>query len=93
MVLTIIDRFSNFGDSIPLVKLLSAKETVEEQVREVFRTHGLPTDGTQLTAVWKAFCHTLGASVSLTSGFHPQSNGQADWANQVMEISPTTWVS
>ncbi|KAJ8342637.1 hypothetical protein SKAU_G00325650, partial [Synaphobranchus kaupii] len=32
--------------------------------------------------VWKAFCVALGASASLSSGFHPQSNGQAERANQ-----------
>jgi hypothetical protein len=34
---------------------------------------------------WKAFCSLLGALVSLSSGFHPQSNGQTEWANQELE--------
>lgn len=28
-----------------------------------------------ISPVWKGFCKALGTSVSLTSGFHPQSNG------------------
>lgn len=107
MVLTVIDRFSKFAHFIPLAKLPSAKETAEVPVREVFHIHGLPTviisdRGTQFTsAVWRSFCRALGASVSLTSSFHLQSNGQAEQANQVMETSlrcltssnPTTWAS
>lgn len=76
-------------------------------VREIFCVHGLPCDlvsdrGPQfVSSVWKAFCIAIGASVSLTSGFHPQSNGQAERANQKMESSlrclvssnPTTWAT
>ncbi len=51
--------------------------------------------------VWKAFCTALGATVSLSSGYHPQSNGQAERANQEMETAlrclslanPSTWSS
>lgn len=32
-----------------------------------------------------AFCKLLEASVSLCSGFHPQSNGQTEQANQELE--------
>ncbi|CDQ59287.1 unnamed protein product [Oncorhynchus mykiss] len=81
VILTIVDRFSKFAHFVPLSKLPSATETSEILVREVFRVHGLPCDivsdrGPQFTsAVWKSFCLAIGATVSLTSGFHPQSNG------------------
>jgi hypothetical protein len=32
--------------------------------------------------VWKAFMERLGVSVSLSSGFHPKSNGQVERVNQ-----------
>ncbi|KAK3548093.1 hypothetical protein QTP70_004525 [Hemibagrus guttatus] len=39
--------------------------------------------GSQFTSqVWTAFCNQLGINVSLTSGYHPQSNGQAERLNQ-----------
>ncbi len=34
---------------------------------------------------WREFCHLLGATLSLSSGFHPQSNGQTERANQDLE--------
>nr|CBN80957.1 Gag-protease [Dicentrarchus labrax] len=37
--------------------------------------------------VWQAFCQALGASVSLSSGYHPQSNGQTEQANQQLEAA------
>ncbi|KAJ8381441.1 hypothetical protein SKAU_G00022190 [Synaphobranchus kaupii] len=57
-------------------------------VLHVVRLHGIPSDivsdrGPQFSSqVWRAFCVALGASVSLSSGFHPQTNGQAERANQ-----------
>ncbi|KAL7872599.1 hypothetical protein SRHO_G00075820 [Serrasalmus rhombeus] len=39
--------------------------------------------GPQFTSrFWKAFCWLMGASVSLSSGFHPESNGQTERVKQ-----------
>uniref|UniRef100_A0A3B3ICW3 Gypsy retrotransposon integrase-like protein 1 n=1 Tax=Oryzias latipes TaxID=8090 RepID=A0A3B3ICW3_ORYLA len=93
VVLTVIDRFSKFVLFIPLPQLPTATETTEILVQHVFRHHGIPVDivsdrGPQFVSqVWKAFCGALGATVSLSSGYHPQSNGQAERANQELETS------
>ncbi|KAL2085065.1 hypothetical protein ACEWY4_020583 [Coilia grayii] len=76
---------------VPLPKLPTAKDTAQAVQYHVFRLHGLPKDivtdrGPQFTSTfWKEFCHLLGATVSLTSGFHPQSNGQTERINQELE--------
>ena len=49
--------------------------------------------------VWQAFCCGIGATVSLSLGYHPQTNGQAERANQALEATqpcvttskPTSW--
>lgn len=65
-----------------------------------FRPTLSPTGGPQFTSrVWKEFCSTLGAQVSLSSGFHPQTNGQTEHTNQELEMAlgcvastnQTTW--
>ena len=70
-----------------------------------FRLHGFPRDvvsdrGPQfISQFWKAFCSLVGATVSLSSGYHPQSNGQTERLNQELETglrclvsrNPTTW--
>ncbi|KAI3373264.1 hypothetical protein L3Q82_006566 [Scortum barcoo] len=77
----------------PLPKLPSAKETAQVMINHVFRIHGLPTDivsdrGPQFVSVfWKEFCRLLGATVSLSSGYHPESNGQTERMNQELETS------
>uniref|UniRef100_A0A8C8DGA7 Gypsy retrotransposon integrase-like protein 1 n=1 Tax=Oryzias sinensis TaxID=183150 RepID=A0A8C8DGA7_9TELE len=80
VILTVVDRFSKMAHFIPLPQLPTASETANLMVNHVFRHNGIPVDivsdrGPQFTSqVWKAFCSALGATVSLTSGYHPQSN-------------------
>ena len=99
-ILTIVDRFSKSAHFVALPKLPSASETAD-----LFVLHGIPADivsdrGPQfISRVWKVFCSALGASVSLSSGFHPQSNGQTERTNQDLEAAlrcvtsqnPSTW--
>nr|XP_054592065.1 uncharacterized protein LOC107372597 isoform X3 [Nothobranchius furzeri] len=76
---------------VPLKSLPSSAETAELLVKHVFRLHGLPTEilsdqGLQFTSrVWTEFANHLGARVSLTSGFHPLTNGQVEHMKQELE--------
>uniref|UniRef100_A0A3B1IBQ3 Gypsy retrotransposon integrase-like protein 1 n=1 Tax=Astyanax mexicanus TaxID=7994 RepID=A0A3B1IBQ3_ASTMX len=87
-ILVIIDRFSKACRLVPMTKLPTAWQTAEALFQYVFRYYGLPEDivsdrGTQFTShVWKAFCSCLNINVSLTSGYHPQANGQVERLNQ-----------
>uniref|UniRef100_A0A3B1ID85 Gypsy retrotransposon integrase-like protein 1 n=1 Tax=Astyanax mexicanus TaxID=7994 RepID=A0A3B1ID85_ASTMX len=87
-ILVIIDRFSKACRLIPLCKLPTAWEMAEKLFENVFRFYGLPEDivsdrGPQFTSqVWRAFCKVLNIHVSLTSGYHPNSNGQVERLNQ-----------
>ncbi|KAK3530867.1 hypothetical protein QTP70_003638 [Hemibagrus guttatus] len=63
-------------------------QSAEAMFNHVFRNFGLPEDivsdrGPQFTSrVWGSLCARLGIGVSLSSGYHPQSNGQAERLNQ-----------
>ncbi|KAL4007301.1 hypothetical protein ACER0C_001153 [Sarotherodon galilaeus] len=104
-ILTVVDRFSKAAHFIALPKLPTALETARLLTTHVFRLHGIPMDivsdrGPQFTSrAWKEFCMQIGAKVSLSSGFHPQSNGQTERTNQELEAAlrcvvshnQTTW--
>ncbi len=87
-ILTAIDCFSKACRLIPLPKLPTALETAESLCNHVFKCYGLPEDivsdrGPQFTSqVWSAFCRSLNINVSLTSGYHPQANGQVERLNK-----------
>ena len=105
VILTIVDRFSKSAHFVALPKMPSAKETTQLLVQHVFRLHGLPLEvtldrGPQFTsAFWKAFCTLVGVRPQLSSGFHPQTNGQTERLNQelekslcyLVEGSPSSW--
>ncbi|KAK3572216.1 hypothetical protein QTP86_027122 [Hemibagrus guttatus] len=87
-VMVVVDRFSKGCRLIPLRGLPTAMQSAEAMFQHVFRNFGLPEDivsdrGSQFTSrVWGSLCARLGIGVSLSSGYHPQSNGQAEWLNQ-----------
>ena len=87
-ILTVVDRFSRGVRFIPFPTIPSAFQTAETLFQQVFRYFGIPEDivsdrGPQFTSqVWAAFFEHLGVSVSLTSGYHPQANGQCERVNQ-----------
>ncbi len=72
---------------------------------QIFRIHGFPKDivsdrGPQfISRFWREFCKQIGATVSLTSGYHPESNGQTERLNQELETclrclvsqNPASW--
>ncbi|KAL0148188.1 hypothetical protein M9458_056509 [Cirrhinus mrigala] len=83
-ILVIIDRFSKFCRLIPLKGLPTALETAEILFNHVFRYYGIPEDivsdrGPQfISRVWRSFFRLLGVTISLSSGYHPQTNGQTE---------------
>uniref|UniRef100_A0A8C2FK93 Gypsy retrotransposon integrase-like protein 1 n=1 Tax=Cyprinus carpio TaxID=7962 RepID=A0A8C2FK93_CYPCA len=87
-ILSVVDRFSKSCRFIPLTGLPTALQTAEALLNQVFRLFGLPEDivtdrWSQFTSrVLKELCSKLNINVSLTSGYHPQANGQAERLNQ-----------
>uniref|UniRef100_A0A4W5JZM3 Gypsy retrotransposon integrase-like protein 1 n=1 Tax=Hucho hucho TaxID=62062 RepID=A0A4W5JZM3_9TELE len=87
-ILVVVDRFSKSYRLLPMPGLPTALQTAEALFHHVFRHYGIPEDivsdrGPQFTSrVWRAFMEHLGVSISLTSGFHPESNGQVERVNQ-----------
>ncbi|KAL0177237.1 hypothetical protein M9458_026131, partial [Cirrhinus mrigala] len=76
-VLVIVDRFSKACKFLPLKGLPTALETAEHLFQQVFRHFGIPEEivsdrGPQFIS------HLLGVSVNLSSGYHPQTNGQTE---------------
>ncbi|KAK3529517.1 hypothetical protein QTP70_031959, partial [Hemibagrus guttatus] len=93
-ILVIIDRFSKSCHLVPLPGPPTAFDTAECLFNHVFRYFGLPEDivsdrGPQFTSrVWKAFLKRLGVTVNLSSGYHPQTNGQTERKMQESLASP-----
>ncbi|KAF7648516.1 hypothetical protein LDENG_00155810 [Lucifuga dentata] len=86
-ILTVVDHFSKAAHFIPLPGLPTVKEMAEVLLHQVFCLHGLPSDvisnrGPQSAEFFSELeDRLLGASASLSSGFHPQSNSLTERAD------------
>jgi transposase InsO family protein len=60
-------------------------------LRDIWRLYGLPDSivsdrGSLFVAeLWKAICHRLQITISLSTAYHPESDGQTEIANAAME--------
>ncbi|KAK3570805.1 hypothetical protein QTP86_026349, partial [Hemibagrus guttatus] len=92
--MVVVDRFSKGCKLIPLKGLPTAMQSAEAMFNHVFRNFGLPEDivsdqGPQFTSrVWGSLCARLGTGVSLSSGYHPQSNGQNSLIHSSTGLTP-----
>lgn len=75
-------------NELALPQLPTGLQTAETIFQHVFKTFGFLEDigsdrGPQfISRVWWDFMEKLGITVSLTSGYHPQANGQMERMNQ-----------
>ncbi|KAG1927234.1 retrotransposable element [Pimephales promelas] len=98
VILTVVDRFSKSAHFIPLPKLPSAKETAQIMVNHVFKLHGLPSDvvsdrGPQFASLfWKEFCRLIGATASLSSGYHPRLMGRPNGRIKALLAFSVVWL-
>lgn len=91
-ILTVVDTFSKMAHFIPCSgKNVSAKETTILFLNNIIRIHGIPEQvisdrGPQFASrFWKELFLLLGTKVSLSSAYHPQSDGQSERVNQIIE--------
>ena len=87
----VVDRFTKQRHLIGCRSDIDAAGTAELFLRHVFRLHGLPLDivsdrGPQFVSdFWKHLCRRLGIERKLSTAFHPQTDGQTERLNAVME--------
>ena len=60
-------------------------------MKEVVRLHGIPSnivcdrDPLFTSRFWKAFQETMGTRLNLSTAYHPQTDGQTERVNQILE--------
>jgi transposase InsO family protein len=76
---------------VPCTDTVDGKRLGEMYVKEVFRLHGLPKTivldrGPQFASeFWRHICKRLGIERRLSTAFHPETDGQTERVNAVME--------
>jgi hypothetical protein len=75
-ILVVIDKFTKFGHFIPLKHPFTATTIAQVFLYQVYRYHGMPQ--VIISDMDKIF-------ISLSSSYHPQTDGQTERLNQCLE--------
>lgn len=90
-ILVVKDRLTKMAHFIPTYKTVTAEQTANLVIQDIFRLHGVPTNivsdrGTQfISNFWKEFCKTLGINIKMSTAFHPETDGSTEIVNQIIE--------
>jgi len=90
-ILVVIDWLTQMSHFIPCSKDLDARQCANLFMKEIVRLHGLPHDiitdrGTLFTSdLWKETTGKLGIERRLSTAFHPQTDGQTERTNTILE--------
>ena len=86
----IVDRFTKMAHLIPL-KNRHAHTLAIVFIREIWRLHGLPMcvvsdrDTVFTSKLWSEVMRLLDVSQDMSTAYHPQTDGQTERVNQVLE--------
>jgi transposase InsO family protein len=87
----IIDRLTKTAHFLPVHTTYSAKKYAEVYLDQIFRLHGVPKtissdQGAQFIArFWEQLEYALGTKLIQSSAYHPQTDGQTERVNQILE--------
>ncbi|WVZ79732.1 hypothetical protein U9M48_027277, partial [Paspalum notatum var. saurae] len=87
----IVDRLTKTAHFIPVKTTYGGAKLTQLYVENVMRLHGAPSRivsdrGTQFTSrFWRSLQKALGTNLDFSSAYHPQTDGQTERVNQVME--------
>ncbi|GJP60702.1 hypothetical protein CLOP_g17914 [Closterium sp. NIES-67] len=90
-ILVVIDKFSKMGHFIPTHTTAHTEETAQLFVRYIISQHGIPTtlisdrDPKFTSKFWKELMSLLRTKLAMSSAYHPQTDGQTERLNQIVE--------
>ncbi len=90
-IVVFVDRLSKMVHLAPCTDEVNAEGLAEIFLHNVFKLHGLPRElvsdrDTRFTSkFWQALVHRLGITQAMSSAFHPQTDGNTERVNRVLE--------
>ena len=94
-----VDRLTKRVHLQPCHDTLTAEQFADIFVKTIFSQHGLPMDivsdrDSRFTGVfWPQVCKLLGVKQNMSTAFHPQTDGQTERVNRVLEEVLRAYVS
>ncbi|CAL9017935.1 unnamed protein product [Prunus brigantina] len=107
VIMVVVDRLTKYAHFTALAHPFSAEKIAAVFIQEVFKLHGLPQsiisdrDPIFLSNFWESFFQLQGTKLCHSSAYHPQSDGQTEVINRILEQylrctigdKPTSWTT
>lgn len=90
-IVVFVDKLSKMAHYAPTTTNVTAPQLATIFMREVVRLHGVPESilsdrDPRFTAnFWRAFWQQLGTTLTMSTAYHPQTDGQTERANRTLE--------
>lgn len=98
-IIVIVDKLTKFATFIPCTVQVGAKETAELLFKHVFTRFGFPReivsdrDSKWVSSFWRRACELMEIKRALSTSHHPQTDGQTEIMNQVLEVALRCYVN
>ncbi|MBW0567856.1 hypothetical protein O181_107571 [Austropuccinia psidii MF-1] len=89
--LVIVDRFSKMAVFMPTMFSITSLDLAHLFFRNIFSKHGLPSNifsdrgPSFVSSFWTNICQQLKISRDLSTAYHPETDGQTERVNQILE--------
>ena len=90
-IFVVIDRLSKVAHFLPVRESITASQVADLYISQIVSLHGVPLEinsdrGSLFTSrFWESFQNAIGTRLSFSTAFHPQSSGQVERVNQILE--------
>ena len=90
-ILTVVDKATKMCHFLACAETISAKEVAKLYWQQVGKLHGIPQviisdrDPRFTGKFWRELWRVLGTDLRMGSGYHPESSGQVEKFNQLLE--------
>ena len=90
-ILVVVCRLTKYAHFIPCKTTLDANQMAQIFIEKIWSLHGLPDDivsdrGSLFTSrFWARLTERLGIKRSMSTAFHPRTDGQTERVNQTLE--------
>jgi hypothetical protein len=90
-ILVIVCRLTKQAIFIPTNTIDTAKDLAQHFITHVFSKHGLPADIVSdrgrlfVSKFWSSLCQALDITSNLSTAYHPETDGQTERVNQILE--------
>lgn len=98
-IIVVIDRYSKYGTFIPAEANVTAMETAKLFLKHIVKLWGVPKsivsdrDARFTGKFWKELFRLLGTELAFSTSLHPQTDGQTERVNALVELYLRHYVS